>query len=88
VGWRIGIEPILGLVPGGGDALGLALGAYIVAEAARLGASRTILIKMVGNLAIDALVGTVPVLGDVFDFAFKANVRNLRLMGLELDEPA
>lgn len=82
--WRIGLDPILGLIPGLGDSAGLLLGAYIIWEAKNLGASRETLTRMTANLAIDGLLGVVPVLGDVFDAAFKSNVRNVQLLEQEL----
>lgn len=87
VNYRIGLDGILGFVPGAGDAIGLLISAYIVFEARRLGATRKQLALMAANVLIDALVGTVPIFGDVFDFAFKANVRNLRIMGIEPGQP-
>lgn len=81
--FRVGLDGLLGVVPGAGDAIGLIVSAYIVFEARRLGATRKQLAMMTANVLIDSLVGTVPILGDVFDFAFKANVRNLRILGIE-----
>lgn len=79
----IGLDPILGLLPGIGDVISAGLALYIVHEARMLGASRKQLVLMLANVAIDTVAGFVPVVGDVFDFAFKANIRNLRLMGIE-----
>ena len=79
-GFRIGIDPILGLIPVVGDLLGVGLSLYLVREAARLGVPRWILMRMLGNVALEGLIGVVPVLGDLFDAAFKANIRNLRLI--------
>ncbi|MBW4641797.1 MAG: DUF4112 domain-containing protein [Goleter apudmare HA4340-LM2] len=76
----IGLDPIIGLIPIGGDFLGVMLSCYIVLEAARLGAPQAILGKMVFNIIIDGLVGAVPVLGDFFDFAWMANINNLKLL--------
>lgn len=78
--FRIGIDPILGLLPGGGDTVAGALGAYIVVEAARIGLPRNVVWEMVGNIVFDAVVGIVPVLGDLFDAGWKANVRNIALL--------
>ena len=86
-GWRFGIDPIIGLAPGLGDAITTVVSAYIVAEAVRLGVPRWTIARMIGNVAIDALIGLVPLLGDLFDAGFKSNVRNLRLMGITPDEP-
>jgi hypothetical protein len=79
-GYRIGLDPILGLLPGGGDTVAGALGAYIVVEAARMGLPRKVVWQMVGNIIFDSLVGMVPVLGDLFDVGWKANVRNIALL--------
>ncbi len=78
--YRFGLDPILGLIPGGGDTIAGALGAYIIIEAARMGIPRKVLGKMIGNILFDSLVGTVPVLGDLFDVAWKANARNMTLL--------
>ncbi len=83
-GIRFGLDSLIGLIPGAGDALTAGVSLYIVHEAAKLGATRGQLAMMLGNIAIDTLVGTIPVLGDLFDLTFKANVRNLRMMGIEV----
>jgi hypothetical protein len=83
LGVSFGVDPIIGLVPVVGDLVSTAASLYIVYEAHRLGASKGVLARMLGNVALDLLVGEIPVLGDVFDVAFKANVRNLRLLGID-----
>jgi hypothetical protein len=85
-GFRIGLDPILGLIPGLGDALGAVLALYIIYEARQLGASRMLVLKMIGNMLIDALIGTIPILGDLFDAGFKANVRNVAMLEKEIDK--
>lgn len=87
IGYRIGLDPILGVVPGLGDAAGAVLAAGILLEAARAGASRHTLVRMALNIGIDALVGAVPLLGDLFDAAWKANLRNLALLDRHLAGP-
>jgi hypothetical protein len=82
--FRFGLDPILGLLPGAGDFVGTALSAYIVLEAVRLGLPRETLGKMVGNILLESVVGTVPVVGDWFDFAWKANIKNLELIETHL----
>ena len=77
---RIGLDSILGLIPGIGDAVTALLSAYIISEASRLGVPRWTLLKMLGNLGFDFLVGVVPLLGDLFDVAFRANIRNADLL--------
>ena len=84
-GYRIGLDPILGLLPGGGDTVAGALGAYIIIEAARMGLPRRVVGEMVGNIIFDSVVGIVPVLGDFFDVTWKANVRNMALLEKHLD---
>jgi len=86
--WRIGIDPLLGLVPGLGDALGAVLSTWLLVVAARLGAPPSVLARMGVNVAIDALAGAIPLAGDLFDAGWKANVRNLRLVEGWLDRPA
>jgi hypothetical protein len=86
-GYRMGIEGLLGLIPGVGDALSGLLSAYIVFEARRAGAPVSLLLRMAANVTFDAVVGTVPLLGDLFDIAFKANIRNLGLLSAYLRNP-
>ncbi|BAY62473.1 hypothetical protein NIES22_25470 [Calothrix brevissima NIES-22] len=83
----VGLDPILGLLPIGGDFLGVILSCYIVLEAARIGVSRATLGRMVVNIIIDGLIGTFPVLGDLFDFAWKANTLNIELLEEHLKSP-
>jgi hypothetical protein len=85
---RFGLDPIIGLVPGLGDAAGAIIAAWILVEAARLGASRATLGRIVYNIAVDAVGGTVPLVGDVFDVAWKANLRNVALVERQLADPA
>ena len=85
---RFGLDPVLGLVPGLGDAAGAVLAAWIFLEAIRLGAPRATLARIASNIAIDALVGAVPVLGDVFDIVWKANLKNVELLEGHALDPA
>ncbi len=78
--WRIGLDSILGLVPGIGDTAGAVLGGWVFVEALRIGVPAPTLARMLVNLALDSTVGAVPVLGDLFDFVWKANVRNIALL--------
>ena len=87
VKFRIGLDAILGLIPGLGDVLGVILSSYIVREAARLGAPRSVLARMAWNVAIEGIVGMVPFFGDIFDAAWKANQRNYLLLEQHLDHP-
>ncbi|MDT8386562.1 MAG: DUF4112 domain-containing protein [Thiogranum sp.] len=86
-GLRIGMDGIIGLIPGVGDAIGAAVSSYIVIQANSLGVSRAVLMRMFGNILIDAALGAVPVVGDLFDFAWKANRRNIALLEGALAEP-
>jgi len=84
VGWRIGLDPIIGLIPGVGDLAGAAVSAWIVRRAGQIGARRRVQVRMLGNVLVETVVGTIPLLGDAFDAAFRANERNLRLLRREL----
>ncbi|MBE9198806.1 MULTISPECIES: DUF4112 domain-containing protein [unclassified Nodularia (in: cyanobacteria)] len=84
---RIGIDPLIGFIPIGGDVLGIILASYIVIEAARLGVPQATLRKMVLNVVIDGLVGSVPVIGDLFDFVWTANEYNIKLLEEHLQFP-
>ena len=84
---RFGADAVIGLIPGFGDAAGALMSAYIVVQAARLGAPVTSLLRMLLNVGIEALFGAVPVLGDLFDAAFKANARNVAMLRSELERP-
>ena len=85
--WRFGIDPLLGLVPGIGDALGAILSTWILVVAARLGVPAAVLARMGLNVAIDAIVGVVPLVGDLADFGVKPNAKNLRLIDAWLERP-
>jgi hypothetical protein len=84
---RFGLDAVIGLIPGFGDAAGAVVSAYVVVQAARLGASVPTLIRMLVNVGIEAVAGAVPVLGDLFDAAFKANARNVALLRREMELP-
>jgi hypothetical protein len=77
---RIGLDSVIGLVPVAGDLVGGALSVYIVYSGHRLGASAATLLRMAGNVAVEMVLGAVPLLGDLFDMGFKANQRNVRLL--------
>ncbi|MFL5514759.1 MAG: DUF4112 domain-containing protein [Gemmatimonadales bacterium] len=85
--YRIGVEAILGLLPGAGDLAGGAFSLYILLQAARMGVPRPLLVRMGTNLIVDVVVGAVPVLGDLFDAGFKANMRNLALLEQQVNRP-
>ncbi len=84
---RVGLDAVLGLVPGVGDALSAALASYIIWEARQLGLPRWKIARMIGNVAMDTAIGAIPLAGDVFDVFFKANERNLRIIHEHLGTP-
>lgn len=84
---RFGLDPIIGLVPGIGDLVGAALSGYFVLLASRLGAPSSVIVRMLGNIIIDTVGGTVPVIGDLFDVGWKSNIRNLALLERHLGQP-
>jgi hypothetical protein len=77
--WSIGLDPLLGLVPGFGDLIGAVISMLIVIRAVQAGIPRIAVARMMTNVAIDTLIGCVPVVGDLFDFAYKSNLKNLRI---------
>ena len=83
--FRFGVDSIIGLIPGVGDVVGMLLGAAILYESIRIGAPRPLIAKMIGNSATDAIGGLIPGIGDLFDFAFKSNKRNAKLLMEHLD---
>jgi hypothetical protein len=86
-GIRFGADAVIGLVPGLGDIGGAALAGYLVILAQRLGVPRAVVMRMLANVAVDTLAGTVPVIGDLFDVAFKSNLRNVALLERALERP-
>jgi hypothetical protein len=86
-GMRFGLDALIGLVPGFGDAAGALLSSWIVLEGARLGAGFTVVVRMLLNVVIEAVVGAIPLFGDLFDAGWKANMRNIRLLHQAIDRP-
>ncbi len=82
---RFGLDALIGLVPGIGDVVTTLLSLYIVHEARQLGAPRHLLVRMMGNVALDGIVGAVPLVGDAFDVMWRSNRRNMRLLQNWLD---
>lgn len=87
-GFRIGLDAIVGLVPGIGDAIGALFSAFILNEARLLGAPRSVLMRMSGNVLIETIVGSIPFVGDLFDMGFKANMRNIALLERHQFDPS
>lgn len=79
-GRRIGLDAIVGLVPGLGDVLSGGLGILVVARGVQLGLPGVVIARMLANVALDFIIGSIPVLGDAFDMWFKANARNVGLV--------
>jgi hypothetical protein len=79
-GIRFGLDALIGLVPGAGDIATFAVSGYMLLIMAQNGASGFVLARMVINVLIDSIIGSIPLLGDLFDIAFKANTRNMQLM--------
>ena len=77
---RFGLDAVIGLVPGVGDFISFLISAYMLSVAMNKGASGFVVSRMVLNISVDAIVGAIPVLGDIFDVAFKANQRNMKLL--------
>ena len=78
--FRIGLDPILGLIPGGGDLVGAAISAYMIYLATSFGLEKSKVTQMIKNIALETTVGFVPIVGDIFDVYFKANIRNLDIL--------
>ncbi len=81
---RFGLDALLGLIPGVGDVAGGLASGFVLVESARLGASHRTLVRMLGNIVVEVLVGAAPILGDLFDVGWKANARNVDLLEAEL----
>lgn len=84
---RFGIDPFIGLLPISGDLMMALFSIYIVIEAARMGLPKASLMRMIWNLLIDVVIGIIPVAGDLFDFAWKANTKNMALIDAHLAAP-
>jgi hypothetical protein len=86
--FRIGLDPLIGLIPGFGDFAGVLFSTSILFSAARLGVPRPTLVRMAANIGIEAIIGTVPLVGDLFDAGWRANTRNVRLIETHVADPA
>ncbi len=85
--YRVGWDFIIGLIPGVGDLLASLLSTYIVAQALEQGVPRSTVFRMVWNILVETVLGAVPVLGDLFDAAWKSNVKNAKLLETALHDP-
>lgn len=84
---RFGLDGLIGLIPGIGDALGAIISSHILTQAAHMGVPKSLLLKMAFNIGLDAMLGVIPVLGDVSDFIWKANQRNVELLNDYIEQP-
>lgn len=82
---KVGLDAVIGLVPIAGDVVAAALGMYLVWEARNLGMSKWQLARMTTNVGVDTLLGAIPVAGDLFDFVFRSNRRNLKIIRRHID---
>jgi hypothetical protein len=78
--YRIGLDGLLGFIPGIGDAVSMLLSSYILYEAMGYSVPRRTLLRMAANIGLDTVVGAIPVIGDIFDIAWKANQKNVALI--------
>lgn len=83
---RVGLDVILGVLPVGGSVIAAAMGSYLAWEARNLGMSKTAMLRMAGNIGVDALLGAIPVVGVVPDLFFRSNSRNLKIIKRHLDK--
>lgn len=86
--FRFGLDALIGLVPGLGDAVSAVFSGYLILQASRLGAPKSVVSRMVANVAVDTVVGWVPLLGDLFDVAWKSNVKNMALLEDHIQQPS
>lgn len=84
--FRIGLDPILGLIPGGGDLITAGMSMYMIYLATRFGLAKEEIGKMILNVGIETVAGSVPLIGDLFDAYFKANIRNLEILERHLQK--
>src|SRR3954447_762145 len=87
LGWRFGLDPIIGLIPVAGDFASAVVSLYILALAAEMQVPRSTMLRMGLNVAIDYFVGAIPLVGNLFDFAWKANARNMQLLERTMASP-
>jgi hypothetical protein len=85
--WRIGLDGLIGLIPGVGDISAGVISTYILYQALRMGVPTMVVGRMLLNIVLESVVGVIPFIGDIFDFAFKANKRNVELLREYVDQP-
>ena len=78
--YKIGVDPIIGLIPGGGDVFGAILSIYIMYSGIRMGVPRATVNKMFKNILLEFIIGCIPIVGDLFDIVWKSNQRNVKLI--------
>ena len=86
-GFRLGIDSLVGLIPGFGDFATAIISTYIMSEGVRSKAPKSVLKRMLGNVAVDTAVGSIPIVGDIFDIGYRSNLRNVNLLKDYLKEP-
>lgn len=86
-GFRLGLDGVIGLVPVVGDGVTALLSSYVIGEGVRNGAPTSVILKMLGNLLVDTVIGAIPFFGDVFDVAHRSNYKNVNLLRGYLDQP-
>lgn len=84
--FRIGLDPIIGLIPGLGDLISTVISGYIIYLAMRFNLPKDLLRKMIFNVGLESVVGTVPFIGDLFDAYYKSNIRNLEILEQHLNQ--
>ncbi len=87
-GFRIGLDGLIGLIPGVGDSVGLVISLYLLFSARQIKAPMSVYIRMLGNIALEFFIGLIPLLGDLFDFYFKANLRNMEILRKHVESQA
>jgi Domain of unknown function (DUF4112) len=85
--FRVGLDSLIGLLPVGGDFIGILLSVYILLQAIQFKLPTALLVKMIFNIVLDGAVGSIPILGDIFDTTWKANTKNVNLLEAHLREP-
>ncbi len=85
--FRVGLESLFGLLPVGGDVLGMVFSVYLLIQALEFNLPKSILARMVFNIIVDGVVGSIPIVGDIFDTTWKANTKNVNLLEAHLSDP-